>query len=80
MRPGELAFTALAAALLPITTGLKLDSLVEKLHQNVQFLAEIIHQWSQKNPNTKLLLIIDQSEEIITLSEEDQDREDFCIC
>ena len=77
MRPGELPFTALATALLPITTGFKLDSLIQKLHQDVQFLTEIIHQWSKNNPNTKLLLSIDQSEEIITLSKNEQHREDF---
>ncbi|MGK7938057.1 MAG: caspase family protein [Xenococcaceae cyanobacterium] len=77
MRPGELPFTALATALLPITTDLKLDSLIQQLYQDVQFLTEIIHKWSQKNPNTKLLLTIDQSEEIITLSKNDEDRENF---
>ncbi|MGD1703663.1 caspase family protein [Dapis sp. BLCC M229] len=77
MRPGELPFTALATALLPITTGLELDSLIDKLYQDVQFLTEIIHQWSQNHPNSKLLLTMDQSEEIITLSKNDEDRENF---
>ncbi|MDY7008268.1 MAG: caspase family protein [Cyanobacteriota bacterium] len=77
MRPGELPFTALATAVLPITKGFKVDSLTQKLHQDAQFLAKIIYQWSQNHPNIKLVLIIDQSEEIITLSKEDQDREDF---
>ncbi len=77
MRPGELPFTALATAVLPITTGFELDLLIQKLHQDVQFLTTIVDRWSKNNPNVKLLLTIDQSEEIITLSKNDQDREDF---
>ncbi len=39
--------------------------------------AGMIGQWRKKNPEQKLLLVIDQFEELITLCREDQAREDF---
>ncbi|NES06076.1 MAG: hypothetical protein F6K22_26685 [Okeania sp. SIO2F4] len=54
-----------------------LNSLIEELKQNSQSLTAIVNQWSQNNPNIKLLLTIDQSEELITLCQNDQDRENF---
>ena len=77
MRPGELPFAALATAILPMTTGFNHDSLTHKLQQNFQFFTETVNQWSQKNPNVKLLLTIDQSEELITLSKNEEDGETF---
>uniref|UniRef100_UPI004055BB4A nSTAND1 domain-containing NTPase n=1 Tax=Candidatus Electronema sp. TaxID=2698783 RepID=UPI004055BB4A len=39
--------------------------------------AGLIGQWSKKNPGRKLLLVIDQFEELITLCRQEQDRQDF---
>jgi tetratricopeptide (TPR) repeat protein len=43
--------------------------------QNVENLAAQIKIWSQNNPQSKLLLVIDQLEELINLSGEKQERE-----
>ena len=76
MRPGESPLTALAKTIQPLT-NIPFDSLIKKLKQNSQFLTTILKQWNQHNPYLKLLLTIDQSEELITLSRNDQERERF---
>jgi WD40 repeat protein len=49
-----------------------LDSLLGHLQQNPQYLIAAIKTWSQNHPNIKLLLVIDQFEELITASHEGQ--------
>ncbi|MGX9727017.1 MAG: nSTAND1 domain-containing NTPase [Candidatus Electronema sp. VV] len=39
--------------------------------------AELIKQWREKNLGTKLLLVLDQFEELITLCRQEQDRQAF---
>ncbi len=45
--------------------------------QKVQSVSASIAAWMQMNPNSKLLLVIDQFEELITLCHEEQERENF---
>ncbi len=50
----------------------RLDSLLVHLQQDPQYLIAAIKTWSQNHPNIKLLLLIDQFEELITASNEGQ--------
>ncbi|MGL4500005.1 MAG: caspase family protein, partial [Planktothrix sp.] len=45
-----------------------LKPLIQEFKQNPQSLTSIIKKWSQVNPSTQLLLVIDQFEELITMS------------
>ena len=69
IRPGETPFQALNKAL--IDAGLPL------VLQNKQNLAESVAVWAKNNPNSKLLIFIDQSEELITLCQNESDRQEF---
>ncbi|WP_414580935.1 caspase family protein [Scytonema sp. PCC 10023] len=73
MRPGESPLKALAQICLLIATIVT----PEELAKNEQALANIVERWSQTNPKTKLLLPIDQFEELITLCKSDKEREQF---
>lgn len=73
MRPGESPLKALVQILLPIENTITAAS----FSKDEQALANIIDRWSQKNPETKLLLAVDQFEELITLSKSDEEREQF---
>lgn len=58
----------------------KYEQLISKLKAESQSLIEfkeIIKGWSNQNPQKKLLLTIDQSEELITLCKNDEEREKF---
>jgi hypothetical protein len=50
----------------------RLDSLLGHLQQDPQYLIAAIETWSQNHPNIKLLLVIDQFEELITASHQGQ--------
>ncbi len=50
----------------------KLESLSTRLQTEPQHLTRIIRKWSQTHPDAKLLLTIDQFEELITMSQESQ--------
>jgi WD40 repeat protein len=50
------------------------DRLNRELRSNLQYLAQVIATWGQNNPNTKLLLVIDQFEELITMTQEHQEQ------
>ncbi len=73
MRPGETPLQALAQVCLPIATTIT----VAELAKDEQALANIIERWSQTNPQIKLLLAVDQFEELITLCKSDEQREQF---
>ncbi|MCC5664737.1 caspase family protein [Nostoc sp. CHAB 5784] len=73
MRPGESPLQALAQVCLPIATTIT----VAELAKDEQALANIIERWSQTNPQIKLLLAVDQFEELITLCKSDEQREQF---
>ncbi|MBN3907865.1 MAG: caspase family protein [Nostoc sp. NMS1] len=47
-----------------------LNQLTQELPQKkLQYFTNLMKRWSQENPNTKLLLVIDQFEELITISQ-----------
>jgi WD40 repeat protein len=71
MRPGE-------APLQALNNALKDAQLPEVAAQNSkQNLAQSIDVWAQNHPNSQLLLFIDQSEEIITLCQNEDERKEF---
>jgi WD40 repeat protein len=64
MRPGESPLRALTHCLVPeITESLE----PQQLANDEQALAKIIQGWSKTHPDTRLLLVVDQFEELITL-------------
>ncbi|WP_169156135.1 caspase family protein [Brasilonema bromeliae] len=73
IRPGESPLKALAQICLLLATIVT----PEELAKNEQALANIVERWSQTNPKTKLLLPVDQFEELITLCKSDKEREQF---
>ena len=71
IRPGETPLQAL-------NNALKNAQLPEVAAQNQQqSLAMSIDAWAKNHPNSKLLLFIDQSEEIITLCQNEDERKEF---
>lgn len=71
VRPGK-------APLLALNNALKNAQLPEVTIQNSQHNLTIsINVWAKNHPNTKLLLFIDQSEEIITLCQNEDERKQF---
>ncbi|MEL7036319.1 MAG: caspase family protein [Cyanobacteria bacterium J06592_8] len=71
IRPGETPLIALNNALTEA-------NFLEVIFTNPQqSLASSIKNWAKDNPNTKLLLFIDQSEEIITLCQDEEKRKQF---
>ncbi|MBD2183413.1 caspase family protein [Planktothrix sp. FACHB-1355] len=50
--------------------------LASDLQKDPRYLTQVIASWSQINPNIKLLLIIDQFEELITMAQEHQGKSD----
>ncbi len=71
IRPGETPLQAL-------NNALKNAQLPEVAAQDLQqSLAMSIDTWAKNHPNSKLLLFIDQSEEIITLCQNEDERKEF---
>ncbi|ARV60551.1 hypothetical protein BZZ01_19660 [Nostocales cyanobacterium HT-58-2] len=76
IRPGESPLKALNNAL--ISANLAATSITRlTTEQKVESLFGSLSTWSQNNPQSKLLLVIDQLEELITLCRDDQERENF---
>ena len=50
--------------------------LVSDLQKDSRYLTDVITSWNQSNPNIKLLVIIDQFEELITVAQEHQGKSD----
>jgi WD40 repeat protein len=50
----------------------ELGSVSESLQKNLQFLSQAISAWSQKHAGVRLLLVIDQFEELLTRSQDDR--------
>jgi len=71
IRPGETPFQALNNALV--------DAQLPKIElQNQQkTLSQSIAVWAKNHPNSQLLIFIDQSEEIITLCQDEDERKEF---
>ncbi|MGK7896324.1 MAG: caspase family protein [Xenococcus sp. (in: cyanobacteria)] len=63
MRPGENTFASLAQVIEEIAPNCR-----DTLQQDPNVLVDIITSWSKQHPQTKLLLVIDQFEELITLT------------
>lgn len=75
IRPGEVPLAALKDALQEgklFTADKSQESILE-----AQVLTSAIQDWSQHHPDTKLLLLIDQAEELITQCRNEQEREQF---
>ncbi|NET46389.1 caspase family protein [Okeania sp. SIO2B3] len=71
IRPGKTPLQAL-------NNGLKNAKFPELKPQNPQHnLAKSIEFWAKNHPHSKLLLLIDQSEEIITLCQKEDERKEF---
>lgn len=71
IRPGDLPFRALAQALLPLLNADslnqgELETLSQQLQQDPQHLSRAITTWSQRQPGVRLVLVIDQFEEVLT--------------
>ena len=69
IRPGEKPFQALNHALV--------DAKLPKVELQQQTLSQSVNVWTKSNPNCKLLIVIDQSEEIITLCQNENERQEF---
>ncbi|MEL7332084.1 MAG: caspase family protein, partial [Cyanobacteria bacterium J06560_2] len=63
IRPGNYPLKALAGACIELAEGHKLNY---QLATDEGTLSALIGTWQQTHPNTKLLLVIDQAEELIT--------------
>ena len=76
IRPGESPFKALSNILAQETVP---DVLIPApgSESEVEMLSQYMAAWSQKHPGMKLLLAIDQFEELITLCRNDKERERF---
>lgn len=78
IRPGESPFIALNNTL--ISENLPVFAQLDKaFEQELQTLYQSVKAWSQANPDTKLVLFIDQFEELVTLCQNDQETENFLI-
>lgn len=73
MRPGTAPLSTLYTLLINHLPG------INALRKKDSTLTGLITQWSKKNPGQKLLLVIDQFEELVTLCREEQDREAFLL-
>ncbi len=71
IRPGETPFQALNNALV----GESLP--IVELKDRQQNLSQSVTIWAKNNPNYKLLIFIDQSEELITLCQDENQRKEF---
>ena len=71
IRPGETPFQALNNAL----SEAKLPKV--ELQNKQKNLSESVAVWAKNNPNSKLLIVIDQSEELITLCQNENERKEF---
>ncbi|WP_202895862.1 caspase family protein, partial [Iningainema tapete] len=76
VRPGESPFIALNNTLLK--DNLPVFAYPRKaFEQELQTLAQAVKAWSEAHPHTKLLLVIDQFEELVTLCRDDDERNKF---
>ena len=75
MVPGEVPLEELAAALLSVSTS-PLPGVVDLLRENEQGLADGV-KWALPTEESKLLLMIDQFEEVFTQVEQESDRQQF---
>jgi WD40 repeat protein len=75
-RPGESPLKALNKTL--ARENLTGESITQLgIEEKVATLANHLADWSQQHPQTKMLLVIDQFEELMTLCKDDRERENF---
>jgi len=76
VRPGESPFTALNKTLdkenLPIFA-----EPTKAFEQELQNLYKSVHEWCRLNPQAKLLLVIDQFEELVTVCQDETESQKF---
>jgi len=83
IRPGESPFTALARGIMPISqvaAASDIDSINQlnrNLQQEPQKFIDIVAAWRKDKPKVRLLLVIDQFEELITQCQDDEERQEF---
>ena len=82
MRPGETPLTALAQVCVPLMNEAdgdraKINSLSQRFHTDTEALASIVETWSKVHPQTKVLLVVDQFEELITQCHSDVEKDQF---
>ncbi|MBW4447009.1 MAG: caspase family protein [Spirirestis rafaelensis WJT71-NPBG6] len=76
VRPGESPFTALNKTL--IKENLPIFAFPRKdFEEELQNLYESVSEWCRLNPQTKLLLVIDQFEELVTVCQDEIESEKF---
>jgi len=75
MRPGDRPFEALAEAFAAL--GADGQDLGQLLAQDAQSLADMVKRWRQANPKRKLLLVVDQTEELVTQTRSQAEKEHF---
>ncbi|MBE8970930.1 hypothetical protein IQ277_33440 [Nostocales cyanobacterium LEGE 12452] len=76
MRPGESPFRELNNTLsqgkIPIVDLSKIN-----YEQTIKSLSAMMNAWCKRNPQSKLLFVVDQLEEVITLCRDEPERENF---
>jgi WD40 repeat protein len=65
-------YSADALIELEVSIQRAIEQLAGSLQGDRHYLSQVIATWSQTQPNTKLLLVIDQFEELITMAQEHQ--------
>jgi hypothetical protein len=77
LRPGRSPLTSLAATLDDaIETGQVQAHVIDKLHDAPGFYGELLRKSAQRKKH-KVLIVVDQLEELFTLSDDDEDRKLF---
>ena len=82
IRPGEEPLKALARSVLNLENGVEITSqrvekLSEALADNAKQLVEIVRAWGQRYPDKRLLLVVDQLEELVTLCRDEKEQKQF---
>jgi WD40 repeat protein len=77
MRPGIHPLEALARACMELVPTSELQVLNQQFTENEQSLAQLIEKWQATHPKAKLLLVIDQAEELITQASTQTDATQF---
>jgi len=83
IRPGEFPMTALARASLQMSLGATpentalIDAKSQDLRQETKRFALDVATWNNAHPQMKLLLVVDQFEELVTMCRFEQERQQF---
>ena len=75
MRPGGSPFKELNKILTQSKSGSSIIKL--PIEEKIETILKRFDYWAKRNSQSKLLLLIDQSEELLTLSQNRQERQDF---